>query len=44
VGVEQQAPYGRLHERQGAKILGWLTATIMAVAAVAMFATGDISF
>jgi Mn2+/Fe2+ NRAMP family transporter len=26
-----------------AKILGWLTATIMAVAAVALFATGGVS-
>jgi hypothetical protein len=26
-----------------AKILGWLTATIMAVAAIALFATGGVS-
>ena len=29
---------------KAAKTLGWLTAAIMAVAAVAMFATGGISF
>jgi hypothetical protein len=29
---------------KAAKILGWLTVAIMAVAAVAMFATGGISF
>jgi Mn2+/Fe2+ NRAMP family transporter len=29
---------------KAAKILGWLTAAVMAVAAVAMFATGGVSF
>jgi Mn2+/Fe2+ NRAMP family transporter len=28
---------------KAAKILGWLTATIMAVAAIALFATGGVS-
>jgi len=34
----------RRFHRTGRAILGWLTVAIMAVAAVAMFATGGVSF
>jgi hypothetical protein len=37
-------PLGDYVNGKAAKILGWLTIAIMAVAAVAMFATGGISF
>jgi hypothetical protein len=41
VGIEQLANNGRLHAYgKAAKVLGWLTA----VAPVAMFVTGGISF
>ena len=31
-------------DAKAAKVLGWLTAAIMAVAVFAIFATGDVSF